>query len=138
MDFQKLIEYRNQRNHFTNRLHIYLTDIRLGYARVEKTVTEDDLNPLGFAHGGLYYTMADNASGSAAATHGMMMVTSGSNYNYFRSARAGDHLIAEATEVKYGRTLAVYDIRVTDRNGTLLGTGTFTYCSTGKPLDLET
>ena len=137
MDYQKLLEYRNLRNRFTHKLQIELTDVRLGYAKVEKTVAEDDLNPMGFAHGGLYYTMADNAAGSAAATHGILMVTSSGSFNYYRSAACGDRLIAEATELKYGQTLAVYDIRITDQNGTLLGTGTFTFCSTGKPLHIE-
>ena len=136
MDYQKLLEYRNLHNRFTQKLDIQLTDVRHGYAKVEKTVSEDDLNPLGYAHGGLYYTMADNAAGSAAAAHGVLMVTSSGNYNYFRSAELGDHLTAEATEIKYGQTLAVYDVRITDQNGTLLGTGTFTFCSTGQPLEL--
>lgn len=136
MDYQKLLEYRNQKNHFCRKLGIQMVEIRPGYARAEKVVAEDDLNPLGFAHGGLYYTMADNACGSAAAAHGILMVTSSGNYHYFRSAKAGDHLIAEATEIKYGQTLAVYDVRITDQNHTLLGCGIFTFCSTGNPLDL--
>lgn len=134
MDYQKLLEYRNRSNHFCRKLGIQMVEIQPGYAKAEKVVSEDDLNPLGFAHGGLYYTMADNACGSAAAAHGMIMVTSNGNYNYFRSARAGDRLTAEATEIKYGQTLAVYDVRITDQDGTLLGSGTFTFCSTGQPL----
>lgn len=136
MDYQKLLEHRNRANRFTQRLNIQLTDVRPGYGKVEKTVTEDDLNPLGFAHGGLYYTMADNACGSAAAAHGIAMVTASGTFNYFRSAQAGDHLTAEATELKYGQTLAVYNVRVTDQNGTLLGSGTFTFCTTGIPIEL--
>ena len=136
MDYQKLLEFRNLRNRFTQKLNIYLTEVRPGYAKVEKTVSEDDLNPLGYAHGGLYFTMADNAAGSAAAAHGIIMVTSNGNYNYFRSAELGDHLTAEATEIKYGQTLAVYDVRVTNQNGVLLGSGTFTFCTTGQTLEL--
>ena len=136
MDYQKLLEHRNQANRFTKKLNIQLTDVRPGYAKVEKTVTDDDVNPLGFAHGGLYYTMADNACGSAAAAHGIIMVTSNGNFNYFRSAEVGDHLTAEATELKYGQTLAVYNVAVSDQNGTLLGSGTFTFCTTGTPIKL--
>ena len=136
MDYQKLLEFRNLRNRFTQKLNIYLTEVRPGYAKVEKTVSEDDLNPLGYAHGGLYFTMVDNAAGSAAAAHGIIMVTSNANYNYFRSAELGDHLTAEATEIKYGQTLAVYDVRVTNQNGVLLGSGTFTFCTTGQTLEL--
>lgn len=135
MDYQKLLEYRNAKNHFCQKLNIQMAEIRPGYARAEKIVEESDLNPLGFAHGGLYFTMADNTCGSACASHGIAMVTASSTYHFYRSARVGDLITAEATEVKYGKTLAVYDVRVTDQNGTLLGSGTFTFCSTGKPLD---
>ena len=30
-------------------------------------------------------------------------------------------------EIKAGKTLCVYDVRITDQEGTLLGTGTFTF-----------
>ena len=136
MDYKKLLEHRNRDNRFTRKLGIQVTDVRPGYAKVEKTVTEDDLNPIGFAHGGLYDTMADNACGSAAAAHGIVMVTASGTFNYFRSAEAGDHLTAEATELKYGQTLAVYNVCVTDQRGTLLGSGTFTFCTTGTPIAL--
>ena len=136
MDYKKLLEQRNRANRFTQKLNIQLTEVRPGYAKVEKTVAEDDLNPVGYAHGGLYYTMADNACGSAAAAHGIVMVTASGSFNYFRSAEAGDHLTAEATELKYGQTLAVYNVSVKDQKGTLLGSGTFTFCTTGTPIDL--
>ena len=136
MDYKKLLEQRNRANRFTQKLDIQLTEVRPGYAKVEKTVAEDDLNPVGYAHGGLYYTMADNACGSAAAAHGIVMVTASGSFNYFRSAEAGDHLTAEATELKYGQTLAVYNVSVTDQKGTLLGSGTFTFCTTGMPIEL--
>lgn len=135
MDFEKIIAFRNEHNPYAKRLGILVEELSRGYARVTKTVTEEDLNPLGFAHGGLYFSMADTASGSAMASHGHMAVTVNAAYNYFRSAKVGDTLTAEAREVKSGRTICVYDVRVTDQNGTLLGTGTFTFYQLPQEID---
>ena len=136
MDFEKLKEFRNTHNPFCQRLGISVEEIGPGYARITKQVTQEDLNPAGLAHGGVYFTMADTASGAACASHGCYGVTVNANYNYLKSGKCGDTLIAEAAETKAGRTLCVYDVRVTDQNGTLLGTGTFTYYLLDRKIEL--
>ena len=127
LDFEKIVKYRNQRNRFARKLGIVVESISPGAARVTKTIEEDDLNPLGRAHGGVYFTLADSAAGSAMVSKGYAAVTMNASYNFFRSAEAGDVVTAEASEVKAGKTICVYDVRVTDQSGTLLGTGTFTF-----------
>lgn len=136
MDFEKLKEFRNTNNPFCQRLGISVEEIGPGYARITKQVTQEDLNPAGLAHGGVYFTMADTASGAACASHGYYGVTVNANYNYLKSGKCGDTLIAEAAEAKAGRTLCVYDVRVTDQNGTLLGTGTSTYYLLDRKIEL--
>ena len=127
MDYQKMVEYRNTKNPHAQRLGILVEEIGPGYARVTKTIGPEDLNPLGLAHGGVYYSMADTACGSAASSYGFMAVTVNANYSYFRSAMPGDRLTAEARELKGGKTISVFEVRVTDQKDTLLGSGTFTF-----------
>ncbi len=127
LDLKQIIEYRNKRNLFARKLGIVVESISPGSARVVKTIEEDDLNPLGRAHGGVYFTMADSAAGSAMVSKGYAAVTVSATYNFFRSAVVGDVVTAEAVETKSGQTICVYDVRVTDQKGTLLGTGTFTF-----------
>lgn len=135
VDFQKLMEYRNTHGSFYQRMGIFIEEIGPGYARVTKTVTAEDLNPLDVPHGGVYFTMADTACGSAMSSHGHVAVTANASYNFFRGAQVGDRLTAEAREVKTGKTLCVYDARVTDQDGTLLGTGSFTFYQLEQPLE---
>lgn len=137
MDLQKILEYRNSRNRFCLRLGITITELSPGFARAVKVIKEEDLNPLGVAHGGVYFTMADNAAGSAVAAYGEKAVTLNAQYNFMRSVKAGDTLIAEARESKHGATVSVCDVRLTDQNGTLVGTGTFTFYSLKQPLDID-
>lgn len=136
LDFEKIVEYRNKHNRFARKLGIVVESVGPGTARVVKTVQEDDLNPIGWAHGGVYFTMADSAAGSAMVAKGFAAVTLNASYNFFRGAAVGDTLTAEATEVKTGKTICVFDVRVTDQRGTLLGTGTFTFFQTAEPIQI--
>lgn len=127
MDFEKLIAYRNKYNRFSTRLGIVLEELREGYALARKTVKADDTNPLGYAHGGVYVTLADSVCGSAAYAYGYKTVTLESSYHYYHSASPGDILTAKANVLHKGRTTAVFDVQITDQRGTLLGSGTFSY-----------
>lgn len=136
MDLQKIVEYRNARNPAVTRFGIFVKEIGPGCARVTKTVTADDLNPMNVPHGGVYFSMADTACGSAMASHGYLAVTVNASYNFFRSAKVGDTLTAEAREVKTGKTLCVFDVHITDQDGTLLGTGAFTFYQLDQEIEL--
>ena len=59
MDYQKIKDYRNAHNPYSQRLGILVEEIGPGYARVVKTVGSEDTNPLGVPHGGVYFSMAD-------------------------------------------------------------------------------
>ena len=127
MDLQTLMDTFNARNPFCQKLGIHVEELRPGYARAVKTVTQEDTNPLGVPHGGLYFTLADNACGFAIGTGGYVAVTINSTFNFIKGAKIGDRLSAEAFEIKRGKTILVYEARISDQNGTLLGTGTFTF-----------
>lgn len=137
MDLQTLMNYYNTHNPFCQRIGISVEELRVGYARTVKTVTEEDTNPLGVPHGGLYFTMADNACGFAMSTHGYVAVTVNSTFNFMRGAQVGDHLTTEAFEVKCGKTIAVYEARVTNQTGDLIGNGTFTFFRSNNPLEFN-
>ena len=136
MDYKKLRDTRNSSNPFAQRLGIFVEEIGPGYARAVKDITAEDANPVGVAHGGCYFSLADTACGSAMASHGYYAVTISTSYEFLRSGRPGDTLTAVATEVKGGRTICVYDVRITDQAGTLLGTGTFTFYKLDRKIEL--
>ena len=136
MNYQKMADYRNSHNPYVQRQGVFVEEISPGYARVTKTVVPEDANPLGVPHGGVYFTMADTACGSAMASYGYKAVTMNAGYNFFRSANVGDCLTAEAREVKHGKTVCVFEVRITDQNGVLLGTGTFTFYSLPEKLEI--
>ena len=127
MDYERLRAFLNERNPFPRRLGIYVEELRPGYARAVKTVTEEDLNPIQVTHGGVYYTLADTACGSVMAAYGTMAVTINSAFSFLKSAQAGERLTAEARELPGGRSVCVLEVRVTGGEGELFATGTFTF-----------
>jgi len=134
MDLESMRRFRNERNLFGKQLGIEVTELLPGFARVVKTVGPEDVNPLGVPHGGIYFSMADTACGSAMTTHGYMAVTVNSSFSFFRGAKVGDVLTGEAREIKSGRTICVFQAQITDQNGTLLAGGDFTFFRLDKKL----
>lgn len=137
MDLQNMMEYRNNHNPFCQKVGVSVQELRPNYAKAVKIVAEDDANPVGVAHGGLYFTLCDSVCAYAMGTRGHKAVTVNSTLNFLRAAKIGDQLTAEAFEVKSGRTICVYEARITDQNGTLMGSGTFTFFQLDQKLEFN-
>ncbi len=136
MDLEELRKFRNDKNPYAALLGIRVEEIGLGTARATIHLEDRLLNPVGVPHGGVYFSLADTACGSAMASHGYYAVTISATYNFMRSAKLGDRLIAEARETKSGRNVSFFDVEVRDQNGTLLGSGSFSYYRLDKEIAL--
>ena len=135
MDFQEMVQFRNTHNPYAQNLGIHVEEIRQGYARTTKTVTEEDTNIAGMAHGGLFFSMADTTSGSALSSYGRRAVTLNASLNFLRGAKPGDTLTGEAREVKHGETICVYDVTIRNQEGTPVSAGTFSFFLLNEPLN---
>ncbi len=136
MDYERIRAFRNEKNRFCRQLGIYVEELRPGYARAVKTVTEEDLNPLEIPHGGVYFALADTACGSARAAYGTMAVTVNCSFNFLKSAQVGSKLTAEARELQSGQSICVLEARVTGEAGELFAVGTFTFRRLDRPIEL--
>ncbi len=136
VDYEQLRSFRNESNPFGRRLGIYVEELRPGYARAVKTVAEEDLNPVQVPHGGVYFSLADTACGSAMVAYGTMAVTINCSFSFLKSARVGDTLTAEARELQGGKSVCVLEARVTGGDGELFAVGTFTFRRLDKKIEL--
>lgn len=66
-------------------------------------LTENSLNPYGYAHGGLIFGLGDNAMGIIARGTGRYAVTLNANITYLKPA-TGKYLIAKAKIIKNGKS----------------------------------
>lgn len=136
MKYEELIRHRNDTNPFARSLQIQCVEMDEGYARAEMPVSEQVLNPHGSVHGGVLFTLADVAGGSACASYGYAIATLDADFHYLRPGIGLTRLSASAHVLKRGKRICVFDVRVSDQDGTLLAAGTFTYSFLGDPIEL--
>ena len=134
--YQKLVEYRNDRNRFAVDNGIIITKISEGYAEVELTPQPHHLNPVGSVHGGCLFTLADACCSSAATSYGMLITTMDASMNFLRPGLNCKKLIARGRILKRGRRASVAQAEIYDQNEVLLATATFTSMSLDKPVEL--
>ena len=115
-----LLEHLNKHDRFAASIGAQLTTIREGYAKAELTVEERHLNGANVCQGGVMYTLADLAFAGVANCHGILTLGISNTITFLKSAKLGDHLTAECTEVLDHQKLPYCDIRVTNQNGEIL------------------
>jgi acyl-CoA thioesterase len=115
-----LLEHLNKNDRFAASIGAQLTTIREGYAKAELTVEERHLNGANVCQGGVMYTLADLAFAGVANCHGTLTLGINNTITFLKSAKLGDHLTAECTEVLDHQKLPYCDIRVTNQNGEIL------------------
>ena len=88
-----------------------------GRAVVRMRLTDKMINGHGVAHGGYVFLLADTAFACACNSHGPAAVASGAEITFVSPGRAGDVLVAVATErTRYGRN-GIYDVTVSREGG---------------------
>ena len=89
-------------------------------------ITDEHLNFHGSTHGGALFSLADCAFSLISNAAGPVAVAIDTHLVISAATKTGDALRAEATEVRRGRQLATYQVRVTRDDGRLCGlfTGT--------------
>ena len=101
-------------------------EVRENYCKLEAEITETSINHLNICHGGFLYGLADTAGGVASMTDERVSVTVSSSMNFLRPA-AGKKIIAEATQIKTGQSISVFDVKIYDEKNKIVCTSTFTY-----------
>lgn len=90
------------------------------------------LNPLGIAHGGVAFMLADSAAGGAAISvlSGQRVVTQDMQIRYHGPVRPNRRLVAAASVVHHGARTVVVACRIT-QDDTLVATTTGTFAILG-------
>ena len=128
------MDYRQTCNKFGNYLGVKISEIKIAYAKCELAIREDFMNPHGTVHGGVIFTLADIAAGTAASTYGQACTTLDAHIQFLAAAKKSHVLYCEANEIKHGKTISVYETRMTDETGKLISTGTYTFFNLSTPL----
>ena len=124
---------RLEKNGFMNYNHIEMETVEQDYAVFSLQVRPENRNVYGMVHGGAIYTLADNATGSAAHTDGRNYVTQSGTLHFLRNQREG--IIRAQARVRHrGRSTVLVAVDVVGDDGTLLASGEFSFfCVDRKP-----
>ena len=119
---------------FGQKFGLKLKQLDEGYSKVEMDFTPDMINMLGIAHGGALFALIDEAFETASNSHGTIAVALNINITFVSSPSPGSRLIAEAQEVNQTPKTALYDIKVSDDQNTLIACCQALVYRKGKPL----
>ena len=106
------LEALTARDNFCSTLGISLIDGGPGYAAVEMQVEARHINFNGGCHGGAIFTLADTAFGLASNSHGPVASGIDAHITFQAGVRAGERLVARASEISRSYRIAVYKVEV--------------------------
>lgn len=109
-----------ERDPASQALGMVLAEIRPGYARMTMAVRADMLNGHATCHGGYIFMLADSAFAFACNSHNLSTVGAGCTIDYLAPGRAGDVLVAQATEQALQGKTGVYDVTVKTADGRII------------------
>ncbi|MBR0181196.1 MAG: PaaI family thioesterase [Prevotella sp.] len=114
-----LKEFLSQNDRFAANSGCILKEIREGYACAELLVSSEHLNAGGVCQGGVYFTLADIALAAVMNSHEGTTFGIENNIMFLHSAKIGDKLTAEATEVYNHHKIPYVEVRITNQLGEL-------------------
>ena len=119
---------------FAKLFNLQLVELAEGYAKVTMTFTPQMENIFGKAHGGALFALIDEAFETASNSHGTMAVALNMSVSYLASPQPGAVLTAAAREINRTKKTAVYEIKVTAEDNSLLASCQALVYRLGKPL----
>lgn len=114
-----LKDFLSQNDRFAANSGCILKEVREGYARAELVVTKEHLNAGGVCQGGAYFTLADIALAAVMNCHQGLTFGIQNSIMFLHSAKEGETLIAEATEVYNHHKIPYVDVRISNQDGQL-------------------
>lgn len=104
----------------SQRLGITIDDVVPGGATATMTIRDDMVNGHGICHGGFVFTLADTALAFASNTYDDRTVAAGADITFLEPVRAGDRLVAVATERSRRGRSGIYDVTVRRDDATVV------------------
>ena len=111
---------RVKRDPFGRFLGIKVDEVEPGHARAHLRVRKEFQNFSGYVHGGLIFSLADQAFAAASNSFERLALALQMSINYLSPPVVGDELTAEAHQVHSGKKISVYRIKVKNSSGKLM------------------
>ena len=125
-ELEEMTLERVQQNGFMTYNHIEMEHVEPDRAVFRLEIRPESRNVYGMVHGGAIYTLADNATGSAAHTDGRHYVTQNGSLHFLKNQEEG--IIRAVAQVRHrGRSTVLVDVDVVGADDRLLAAGEFSF-----------
>lgn len=125
-ELEQMTQERLKKNGFMQYNHIEMERVEPDCAVFRLEIRPESKNIYGKVHGGAIYTLADNATGSAAHTDGRHYVTQNGSLHFLKNQ--GDGIIRAVARVRHrGRSTVLVDVEVLGTDDLLLAAGEFSF-----------
>ena len=112
--------YMGAANPVCQHFDIRVVDVVEGAAQMVMTTRPDMGNTYGVVHGGIVLSFADMCFGMAANSRDVQAVTASAQIHYLAPVPIGIELHGSAREAWLGARSAIYDVEISDGDGTTL------------------
>ncbi len=124
-----------QKDEVGKHFEIEVLDFDPNYAICQMPLKAQHKNPLGIAHGGAIFSLADLTFVTASHAYGLVAVNTQSSLSFLNKG-IGEKLKAKATLLKASKKILVYQIEIFDENEILIAHGQITGYIVGTVQDL--
>jgi len=127
-----VVEHMLYKDAFSQWLGIEMLEIKEGYSKIKMMVRLEMMNGLNVVHGGIAFSLADSAFAFACNSRNNLSLALETSISFLKPVFVGDILIAEAKEVRNGRSTGVYLVEIKNQQEQLIALFKGTCYRTGK------
>lgn len=117
---ERVVRAMYERDAASRGLGIEIVEVRPGFVRATMLVRPDMVNGHDIGHGGFIFALADSAFAFSCNSYNTITVAAGATIDFLAPAHKGDRLTATATELWRSKRTGLYEITVTNQQGTTL------------------
>ena len=117
---QEIVAMMLEKDTFSKWMEVEVLELDKGSCRLRSTVHENMLNGFEIVHGGISYSLSDSALAFASNSYGYQCVSIETSISHIRTAKLGDVLTADCTEIHRGKSIGIYSIAITNQDGELV------------------
>lgn len=129
-----IVSHILQTDAFSQWLGIEVFEIKEGYAKIKMIVRPEMMNGLNVVHGGIAFSLADSAFAFACNSRNNLSLALEASISFLKPVFVGDVLIADAKEIRNGKSTGVYLVEITNQHNQLIALFKGTCFRTGKEL----
>ena len=124
---EKVMRKTVKDNLYMQYLGVEMLELKEGYGLGRMKYKVELLNPYKMLHGGSLYSLADIVAGTVACMGGRYVTTVSGNMNFLLPAENTEYVYCEVKQLRMGKHLAVYDVKIRDDEDKVLDSGEFTF-----------